>query len=426
MKKEISIIILSILLVLFGFLTIKSLKNKPVVLDEVKLKDIEIGKKRTFAIMLQDEVGGTTYTESSSSSFPSSGYTFNSTKSGCMDANGEKIDNALSYDDETHKASVTTNKTSYCYLYFDIETPTSPFIELLGNKMTQYTGKVTDIYTDYGVGVDATKVYYMNDNDYSNVIFGGYCWKIIRTTETGGTKLLYNGVPVSGECTTQTGTGTMINSGTSYAYNSINTSPAYVGYMYNATSGSLNDMLYASDVNEIDSNLKSTIETWYASSGIDSSKLEDAVYCNDRSLASQSSSLDLDATWTSSINVYFASSDRTSASTATLACANITDAFSLGNTSAQTTYKVGFMTLDEAILVGSSIYGNGSVHYWLGSPNSVGWNNGNANVFEVFDGDWFSAIACNLYGVRPVISLSYDVSIASGGTGETTSPFVVS
>ena len=73
--------------------------------------------------MLQDEVGGTTYTESGSSTFPSSGYTFNSTKSGCMDANGEKIDGALSYDDETHKASVTTNKTSYCYFYFDMLSP---------------------------------------------------------------------------------------------------------------------------------------------------------------------------------------------------------------------------------------------------------------------------------------------------------------
>ena len=28
----------------------------------------------------------------------------------------------------------------------------------------------------------------------------GFCWQVIRTTETGGTKLLYNGEPVDGKC----------------------------------------------------------------------------------------------------------------------------------------------------------------------------------------------------------------------------------
>ena len=52
----------------------------------------------------------------------------------------------------------------------------------------------------------------------------------MRTTETGGTKLIYNGVPVSGECTATTGTDTQLAS-TSNFNSSIN-SPAYVGYMY--------------------------------------------------------------------------------------------------------------------------------------------------------------------------------------------------
>ena len=38
--------------------------------------------------------------------------------------------------------------------------------------------------------------YYRGDVDNNNVLFGGYCWKIVRTTSTGGVKLIYNGTNV--------------------------------------------------------------------------------------------------------------------------------------------------------------------------------------------------------------------------------------
>ncbi len=37
--------------------------------------------------------------------------------------------------------------------------------------------------------------YYRGEVDNNNVLFGGYCWQIVRTTETGGVKLIYNGKP---------------------------------------------------------------------------------------------------------------------------------------------------------------------------------------------------------------------------------------
>ena len=41
--------------------------------------------------------------------------------------------------------------------------------------------------------------YYRGDIHNNNVVFGGFCWLIIRTTDTGGTKIIYNGLPdVSG------------------------------------------------------------------------------------------------------------------------------------------------------------------------------------------------------------------------------------
>ncbi len=37
--------------------------------------------------------------------------------------------------------------------------------------------------------------YYRGDIDNNNVIFGGYCWQMVRTTDTGGVKMIYNGIP---------------------------------------------------------------------------------------------------------------------------------------------------------------------------------------------------------------------------------------
>ena len=72
--------------------------------------------------------------------------------------------------------------------------------------------------------------YYRGAVDNNNVKFAGFCWKAIRTTDTGGVKLIYNGEPDgSGNCTNTTGTSTQI--GTS-AFNSSHTSPSDVGYMY--------------------------------------------------------------------------------------------------------------------------------------------------------------------------------------------------
>ena len=72
--------------------------------------------------------------------------------------------------------------------------------------------------------------YYRGAVANNNVKFGGFCWKAIRTTDTGGVKLIYNGTPDgSGNCTNTTGTSTQI--GTS-AFNTSASSPADVGYMY--------------------------------------------------------------------------------------------------------------------------------------------------------------------------------------------------
>ena len=66
----------------------------------------------------------------------------------------------------------------------------------------------------------------------NNVLFAGKCWLILRTTETGGVKLVYNGLPDDGKCTA-TGTDTFISSKVKYnsSYNKVES----IGYTYNGS-----------------------------------------------------------------------------------------------------------------------------------------------------------------------------------------------
>ena len=73
--------------------------------------------------------------------------------------------------------------------------------------------------------------YYRGAVTNNNAKFAGFCWKIVRTTETGGTKLIYNGTPnANGECVNTTGEVTQLS--TKSGINPDFNSPAYTGYMY--------------------------------------------------------------------------------------------------------------------------------------------------------------------------------------------------
>ena len=107
---------------------------------------------------------------------------------------------------------------------------------------------VTDDYPIFyyrGGGTDTTTGEELVKN---NLIFADTCWKIIRTTSTGGLRLIYNGTPSSGTCNN---TGTASQIGTK-AFNSSYISPAYVGYMYgtvyNSASATGTGWYYAPDV----------------------------------------------------------------------------------------------------------------------------------------------------------------------------------
>ena len=78
-------------------------------------------------------------------------------------------------------------------------------------------------------------VYYYRGKVDNNIIFNNMCWKIVRTTETGGVKLIYNGTPTDGQCLATTGDATQIGWS---AFNTNYNDNAYVGYMYGTTGSS--------------------------------------------------------------------------------------------------------------------------------------------------------------------------------------------
>ncbi len=101
--------------------------------------------------------------------------------------------------------------------------------EANGNGVNKYTEKGKDIY------------YFRGEIDNNNVIWANKCWKMMRTTYTGGVKMIYNGDPsevvVDGRTTQQCNAvdeDAVISYGgeSEFSYNLDDNSPTYIGYMY--------------------------------------------------------------------------------------------------------------------------------------------------------------------------------------------------
>ena len=123
-------------------------------------------------------------------------------------------------------------------LFYKIKSSADKYTRIDFSKQSSEDGTkgiYTTTNTDNGVPV----YYYRGAVDNNHVIFANFCWRIVRKTETGGVKLIYDGVPSNGECN-NTGEATTIGN---IEFNTRYASPAYVGYMYN--------IAYEADVKDI-------------------------------------------------------------------------------------------------------------------------------------------------------------------------------
>ena len=108
------------------------------------------------------------------------------------------------------------------------------------------------VYTRAGTENDEYPVhYYRGEIDNNHVKFAGFCWRAVRTTSTGGVKLIYDGVPNSDGSCNNTGEASQIGV---INFSSDSLSPGDVGYMYgtrypySSFAGSSVGFIYGNDV----------------------------------------------------------------------------------------------------------------------------------------------------------------------------------
>jgi len=155
MINKLLVMLLLIMSISIGYIGYLKLEDNNVVLDEVKLKETT-NNKETFAIMIEQDDG--TYKESESDTWPTN-MTFNGNLSGCIDEEGNEVDNVLTYDDRNKTASLAIKKRVYCYLYFEFPAATYAIYSDTDNSLTFYNNKdvrkLGSVYNDKNV----TKVY---------------------------------------------------------------------------------------------------------------------------------------------------------------------------------------------------------------------------------------------------------------------------
>jgi len=317
-------------------------------------------------------------------------------------------------------------------------------------------------------------VYYRGDVSNNNVIFADLCWLIVRTTETGGTKLVFNGPVVENadgteSCTNYSGVGgetantsdtDVLAGNASTKFNTSYDSPVYVGYMYNEQAFTLNRTTIAADwpaylslqtidsetgrhtTNLTDSAIKEVIDAWYKTNiegTLAESLLEDTVWCNDRSVISETYSIENYSNGTNT-EFYFAAQTRLSENTTktpSLMCIRDIDKFTVDsvNGNGDLDYPIGLLTADEINLAGhpdrNSKFSSASITtylrltskaLWTLSPSGAG---GYTKAYFLNSDDYLSTnVVWNAYSARPAISLNKNATI-SGGNGSFITPYLI-
>ena len=127
--------------------------------------------------------------------------------------------------DTDPNATYTATQFSNLFATYDIsvssEDKATLYDKILKNVSQTYIASYQDVIdanpglnftTQDQVSTSSVKqtVYYYTGDDAeanANVIFAGFCWQIVRTTDNGGVRMIYNGVAVDNKCeTTRTAT----------------------------------------------------------------------------------------------------------------------------------------------------------------------------------------------------------------------------
>ena len=334
-------------------------------------------------------------------------------------------------------------------------------------------GPASDASNDYTIyyyrGIlDNTTGSYGSDGDgaaWPNYVrLGNTCWRIFRTTGSGGIKMIYNGLWTGTTCA-NTQTNAQVTSTTYGSQAGSNQATNWThnvhraGYTYNATVDDSTtttsvDTVFGnnsnySTTNATASSIKTYLEnTWFTStngvSAYESILEPSAGYCNDRSVFSNeagTTAITNIAPYASSV-AYFGAYTRHKVANAnlTLSCTRGTvDIYSTSSASdgnKQLSKPVALITTDEAALSGNG-YGNTNTYsynansflrtgsnFWTFSPR-YRRSDGSLRQYSVGANGAITGTTPNeSAGVRPVISLQHGTA-ASSGTGTATDPWIV-
>ncbi|MBQ3142675.1 MAG: hypothetical protein IJB82_04135, partial [Bacilli bacterium] len=250
-------------------------------------------------------------------------------------------------------------------------------------------------------------VYYYRGAVTNNyLVFGNYCWRIVRTVEDGSVRLRYGGAATkSGNTYTCPQTGTAVNIGSS---------------VYNLNMNSINSVNYKT------SDIRTVVENWYRDNiwkngqniGV-TNLIEDSPYCNDMSEFMLEN-------WC----IYFGFSGRMylyGNANPQYACPSSAYAYTVAK--GDLTYPVGLLTADEVAYAGavhdapnSSYYLYTGEDYWTMTPEEASDNYSYATVIKVSSDRLLEYSTTS--PVVPVISIKSEATVEKG-TGAYNDPYVI-
>ena len=255
-------------------------------------------------------------------------------------------------------------------------------------------------------------VYYYRGAVTNNyLVFGNYCWRIVRTVEDGSVRLRYGGAATqSGETYTCPQTGTAVNIASSQVYNTSYNDKSYVNYKT--------------------SSIKTTVENWYRDNIWKNGQntkvtnlIADTPYCNDMSERVDSYG-----------DISFGALDRLDAINKSPQYKCLSSTYGYTVAKGDLTYPVGLLTADEVAYAGGVVSkGNTSYYlytgeaYWTMSP--FFFNTVYATVIyvasdEVLDGHLAHDYVDEPYAVVPAVSLKPEATVKRG-TGLYNNPYVI-
>lgn len=284
---------------------------------------------------------------------------------------------------------------------------------------------------------DKTTYFFRGVTEQNYIKFAGYCWKIYRTNENEGARLVFYGnYSYSKGCELNTSLMPEV------AYNSNSNNNMYVGYMYGSNSSDYS----TTHTNTNNSTIKSALDSWYQGKILYKYKkyIDDNIFCNDRAIGQGGTFNGLTYTedGTGTNNTLYQSFRRNAtggkdgsfismkSAYPVFVCSRQEDKFTTKDTkgNAKLTYPIGTLTADELVIAGtsfessnSSFFLNYGLNIWTMTPST--FTNGEAKAVSMQStGELVESPVTDIYHVIPVISLKNTVLI-DYGSGTKTSPF---